>query len=102
MYNSLHEWASQEFKYKSFESFSERGSSIYSEVKTFKGYFVSSMETVIDIEGVERASRSKIYTDGTCPIKEKDSIQIDGKFIRILSIETFYDRGNPSLKVIHL
>lgn len=87
---------------KPFVSYTGTGTSVYGEPVTTMGMVTGKVTRVVNTTGVEVTSMQQVYLDGSVDITVKDLIVFEGKELAIESINTFYWRGLPDLKVVYL
>ena len=88
--------------YKPYISRSGTGAKTYGTTISVLCYAAGDVTVVKDKDGKEIVSTKQLFVDGSCTIKELDSVTFEGRENEVRSISYFYRRGAVDLKVVYL
>ncbi len=102
MYESLKEWMDVPVSIRPFEKRSGTGDKTFKEPITIDSYPVFEAKYVRNSLGADVLTNHHFYIDGNKQISILDEVQVDSEWLPIQAIDTFFRRGKPDIKVVHV
>lgn len=102
MYESVKEWLNVPIKLRPFSKRNGAGEKIFFEFVSINSYPVFEAKYVRNTLGADVLTNHHFYIDGSNSVSVLDEVQVDGEWLPIQAIDTFFRLGKPDIKVVHV
>lgn len=102
MFDSIKDWLDVPTQFKPFERRDGAGDKHFKPVISIDSYPVHEFKLIRNSLGVEVLSSSHYYIDGSHNISILDEVLVDGVWMPIQSIGTYFREGHPDIKVVYV